>query len=101
MTTADGVFSLAWLGEKGLGDYVTSRYEMTRRFYDRLSREPGITCPYRPESNILCFGVTDIPTDTNGLKDFTERMTKEAMAKIEESLSPPAATTTATPPARN
>jgi L-2,4-diaminobutyrate decarboxylase len=49
--------SLAWAGERGLGDYVASRYELTRRFHDALSREPGITCPYPPESNILCFRV--------------------------------------------
>jgi L-2,4-diaminobutyrate decarboxylase len=52
--------SLAWAGERGLGDYVTSRYDLTRRFYDMLSREPGITCPYLPESNILCFRVAGI-----------------------------------------
>ena len=49
--------SLAWAGERGLGEYVASRYELTHRFHDALSREPGITCPYRPESNILCFRV--------------------------------------------
>jgi L-2,4-diaminobutyrate decarboxylase len=49
--------SLAWAGERGLGEYVASRYELTRRFHDALSREPGITCPYKPESNILCFRV--------------------------------------------
>jgi L-2,4-diaminobutyrate decarboxylase len=49
--------SLAWEGERGLGDYVTSRYDMTRQFYDALATRPGITCPYRPESNILCFRV--------------------------------------------
>jgi uncharacterized membrane protein YqiK len=46
------------------------------------------------------FGVTDIPTDTNGLKDFTERMAKEAMATMEESLTAPPATPQV-PPARN
>jgi L-2,4-diaminobutyrate decarboxylase len=49
--------SLAWAGERGLGEYVASRYELTRGFHDALSREPGITCPYVPESNILCFRV--------------------------------------------
>lgn len=47
--------SLAWAGERGLGDYVASRYDLTRRLYDALSEESGITCPYVPESNILCF----------------------------------------------
>jgi L-2,4-diaminobutyrate decarboxylase len=49
--------SLAWEGERGLGEYVASRYELTGRFHEALSREPGIVCPYVPESNILCFGV--------------------------------------------
>jgi L-2,4-diaminobutyrate decarboxylase len=49
--------SLAWMGERGLGEYVASRYELTRRFHDALSRERGITCPYVPQSNILCFRV--------------------------------------------
>jgi L-2,4-diaminobutyrate decarboxylase len=49
--------SLAWAGERGLGEYVASRYELTRRFHETLSRQPGISCPYMPESNILCFRV--------------------------------------------
>jgi L-2,4-diaminobutyrate decarboxylase len=49
--------SLAWSGQHGLGAYVASRYDQTRRFHDALAREPGITCPYVPESNILCFRV--------------------------------------------
>jgi L-2,4-diaminobutyrate decarboxylase len=51
--------SLAWEGERGLGDYVGSRYDMARRFHDVLSREPGVTCPYVPESNIVCFRFGD------------------------------------------
>jgi L-2,4-diaminobutyrate decarboxylase len=47
--------SLAWAGERGLGAYVASRYDMARRFHDVLSREPDVTCPYVPESNIVCF----------------------------------------------
>lgn len=49
--------SLAWAGEHGLGNYVASRYEMAMLFHDALSREPGVTCPYVPESNIVCFRV--------------------------------------------
>jgi L-2,4-diaminobutyrate decarboxylase len=49
--------SLAWAGERGLGHYVASRYELTRRFHEALAQAPGITCPYVPESNILCFRV--------------------------------------------
>jgi L-2,4-diaminobutyrate decarboxylase len=49
--------SLAWAGEHGLGEYVASRYDMTKRFYEALASQPGISCPYEPESNILCFRV--------------------------------------------
>jgi L-2,4-diaminobutyrate decarboxylase len=53
------LLSLAWHGERGLGDYVASLYDLTRRFYERLSNQPGISCPYEPESNILCFRVEE------------------------------------------
>jgi L-2,4-diaminobutyrate decarboxylase len=49
--------SLAWLGERRLGAYIASRYELTRRFHDKLAAEPRLSCPYVPESNILCFRV--------------------------------------------
>jgi L-2,4-diaminobutyrate decarboxylase len=49
--------SLAWAGQRGLGEYVASRYEQTHRFHRALAGEPGVTCPYAPESNILCFRV--------------------------------------------
>jgi L-2,4-diaminobutyrate decarboxylase len=51
--------SLAWAGERGLGDYVASRYDTARRFHDLLAREPDVTCAYVPESNIICFRIGD------------------------------------------
>jgi L-2,4-diaminobutyrate decarboxylase len=51
--------SLAWAGERGLGEYVASRFDAARRFYDQLLDEPDVTCPYVPESNILCFRLGD------------------------------------------
>jgi L-2,4-diaminobutyrate decarboxylase len=51
--------ALAWAGERGLGEYVAGRYEMARRFHAILSRDPEVTCPYEPESNILCFRFGD------------------------------------------
>ena len=47
--------SLAWAGERGLGEYVASRFDAARRFHDQIVREPDVSCPYVPESNILCF----------------------------------------------
>jgi L-2,4-diaminobutyrate decarboxylase len=49
--------SLAWLGELGLGEYLASRYDLARHLYERLRSVPGVTCPYVPESNILCFRI--------------------------------------------
>jgi L-2,4-diaminobutyrate decarboxylase len=51
--------SLAWAGERGLGDYVASRFDAARRFHALLEREPDVSCPYAPESNILCFRLGD------------------------------------------
>ena len=47
--------TLAWWGERRLGDYVDDRYAATRRFYEMIRQRPGFECPYQPESNILCF----------------------------------------------
>jgi L-2,4-diaminobutyrate decarboxylase len=47
--------NLAWRGEDGLGDYVAGQYEKALRFHELIRRRPGFECPYRPESNILCF----------------------------------------------
>ena len=51
--------SLAWAGERGLGEYVASRFDTARRFHDLLAREPDVSCAYVPESNILCFRIGD------------------------------------------
>jgi L-2,4-diaminobutyrate decarboxylase len=59
--------SLAWAGERGLGEYVASRYDLARRFHDVLSRQPDVTCPYPPESNIVLFRVGD--SDQLALRD--------------------------------
>jgi L-2,4-diaminobutyrate decarboxylase len=47
--------NLAWRGEQGLGDYVGDCYDKTLRFHELIGARPGFECPYRPESNILCF----------------------------------------------
>jgi L-2,4-diaminobutyrate decarboxylase len=47
--------NLAWRGEQGLGEYVADCYDKTLRFHDLIERRPEFECPYRPESNILCF----------------------------------------------
>jgi L-2,4-diaminobutyrate decarboxylase len=51
--------SLAWAGERGLGEYVASRFDTARRFHELLVRKPDVSCPYLPESNIVCFRLGD------------------------------------------
>jgi L-2,4-diaminobutyrate decarboxylase len=46
---------LASRGERGLGDDVAARYALTRRAHALISERPGFSCPYVPETNILCF----------------------------------------------
>lgn len=48
-------FVLGALGEKGLVDYIDSRYEITSTAYDYLVSQPDFECPVVPQSNILCF----------------------------------------------
>jgi L-2,4-diaminobutyrate decarboxylase len=38
---------------------VASRFDTARRFHGLLSSEPDVTCPYVPDSNILCFRIGD------------------------------------------
>jgi L-2,4-diaminobutyrate decarboxylase len=47
--------NLAWRGEKGIARYVEEQYELTRRIYRNIQARPGFSCPYEPESNIICF----------------------------------------------
>ncbi len=46
---------LAAEGEKGLSDYIDNQFGIAREFYDLISSDPDFECPYRPESNIICF----------------------------------------------
>jgi L-2,4-diaminobutyrate decarboxylase len=51
--------ALAARGERGLGADVAARYALTRRAHQIISARPGFSCPYVPESNILCFRFGD------------------------------------------
>ncbi|MGX1929385.1 pyridoxal phosphate-dependent decarboxylase family protein [Flagellimonas sp. 2504JD4-2] len=48
-------FVLASIGEKGLVDYIDSRYELTLKIHSYLNGLPDFECPVVPQSNILCF----------------------------------------------
>jgi L-2,4-diaminobutyrate decarboxylase len=50
---------LAARGESGLGEDVAARYALTRRAHALIAARPGFSCPYEPETNILCFRYGD------------------------------------------
>jgi len=47
--------NLAFRGEKGLGDFVESRYDMAKTFRQLVLKRENFIAPYEPETNILCF----------------------------------------------
>lgn len=48
-------FNLAIEGEQGLANHIETLYDLTRQFYDRISKRPGFSCFCQPDANILCF----------------------------------------------
>lgn len=65
---------VAFRGERALGAYVDDRYAMARRAYEIISAHPDFTCPYEPESNILCFRYGD---DDDLQKPIRDAMVRE------------------------
>ena len=47
--------NLAFRGEKSLGDFVESRYDMAKVFRQLVLKRQNFIAPYEPETNILCF----------------------------------------------
>jgi L-2,4-diaminobutyrate decarboxylase len=48
---------LAARGERGLGDDVAARYDVAHEAWELLCSHKAFSCPYEPETNILCFRV--------------------------------------------
>lgn len=46
---------IRFYGQKGLGDYIESRYDLARRFAGKIEDDPGLELAVIPESNIVCF----------------------------------------------
>ena len=49
--------NLAWRGEVALGQFVADRYAMAKMAHAMITERDGFSCPYEPETNILCFRV--------------------------------------------
>ncbi len=47
--------TLAWKGEQAIAQYIENRVAMAGKAYDMIHSRKNFTCPYVPESNILCF----------------------------------------------
>ena len=56
---------LAAEGEHGLSQYIEDTYHNTRFFYDIINSHAYFSCPYFPESNILCFEFTRFERDND------------------------------------
>lgn len=50
-------FSLAALGETGMENYLDQACRLTREAYEYIRAQKDFSCPYVPESNILCFRI--------------------------------------------
>ncbi|MFI0417750.1 pyridoxal phosphate-dependent decarboxylase family protein [Spongiactinospora sp. 9N601] len=60
--------NLAWYGERGLGEHVAARYATARRLWELAAARPGFTCPYEPQSNIVCFRYGGPDTDQAAIR---------------------------------
>ena len=62
-------FKLFWVlateGEQKMAEFVEGTYDSTLQFYELINQHPEFYCPYRPESNILCFSYTKFGSDND------------------------------------
>ena len=68
---------LAAEGEKGLTKYVEDTYQITREFHDIINQHIDFSCPYFPESNILCFEYTKFGRDNEFQLAIRNELTKQ------------------------
>lgn len=55
--------ALAVYGERFFADYVTSRFDLGRRFGEMLAAERDFELPVRPDANVVCFRYLGAPAD--------------------------------------
>jgi L-2,4-diaminobutyrate decarboxylase len=60
---------LASLGTDALGAYVTGRFDLARRFAERLRAEPDFIVACEPSCNIVCFRYEPAGADADALQD--------------------------------
>ncbi len=51
--------TLAWQGEHAIAEYLENRVNLTKQAHQIISERHNFSCPYEPESNILCFRYKD------------------------------------------
>ncbi len=73
--------NLAFRGEKGLGEFVESRYDMAKTFRQMVLERSCFIAPYEPETNILCFRYQGEDGNTS---DDLQQMIRFEMMKRKE-----------------
>ena len=48
-------WSFALEGEKAISDFISNSFQQAKELYNYLRERSDFHCPYKPESNILCF----------------------------------------------
>ncbi|MGI9541458.1 MAG: pyridoxal phosphate-dependent decarboxylase family protein [Flavobacteriaceae bacterium] len=48
-------WSFALEGEKAISDFISNSFQQAKELYNYFSERSDFHCPYKPESNILCF----------------------------------------------
>ena len=69
-------WALAAEGEKSLANNIQLLYDNAKSFYKFFAEQEDFTCPYFPESNILCFRYTGKSNSDDLQLDIRRELTK-------------------------
>jgi L-2,4-diaminobutyrate decarboxylase len=80
--TKSGLGIVAWAvikyyGDRILGDYVESRYDLARRFAEKIKARNQMELAVMPESNIVCFRYRPEETDRDSLNRLNSLIRKK------------------------
>jgi L-2,4-diaminobutyrate decarboxylase len=63
------LLTLALTGEEGLREHIENQYAKATLLWEMIAERDDFWCPYRPESNILCFRYTPAPQQHLYIRD--------------------------------
>ena len=78
-------FNLLLRGENALGQFVADRYSMGKVAYDRIVARERFSCPYVPETNIICFRIDGDDALQQSIRDqlVAERLAHLTTAEVD------------------